>query len=55
MVNASLGLNLQAFEHVGIGLNYNYFKLDIGIDKSNWRGDIETLYDGVYLYASYCY
>ena len=55
LVNTSLGLNFQAFEHFGIGLNYNYFKLDIGIDKSNWRGDIETVYDGVYLYASVYY
>lgn len=28
---------------------------DIGIDKSDWRGDIETIYDGVYVYASFYY
>ncbi len=55
LVNASLGVNFQAFDHFGIGLNYNYFKLDVGIDKSDWRGDIETIYDGVYVYASYYY
>jgi len=53
MVNAAFGVNFQAFEHVGFGLNYNYFELDIGVDKSNWRGNIETTYDGVYLYASF--
>ena len=55
MVNVAVGLNFQAFEHFGIGLNYNYFELDIEIDKSNWRGNIETTYDGVYVYASVYY
>jgi len=55
LVNLAVGLNYQAFEHVGFGLNYNYFKLDISIDKSNWRGNLETIYEGVYLYASFYY
>ena len=55
LLNVALGVNYRAFEHVGFGLNYNYFKLDVGIDKSDWRGDIETLYEGVYVYASYYY
>ena len=55
MVNAGFGLNFQAFEHFGIGVNYNYFKLDVGVDKSNWRGDIETTYDGLYMNASFYY
>ncbi len=52
LVNFSLGLNFRAFEHVGVGLNYNYFELDVGIDKSDWRGDIEIVYKGVYGYVS---
>jgi len=55
LLNSALGVNFEAFEHFGIGLNYNYFKLDIGIDKSDWRGDFETLYNGIYVYASYYY
>ncbi len=55
MVNVALGLNFQAFEHVGFGLNYNYFELDVGIDKSNWRGNIETTYDGIFAYVSFYY
>ena len=55
LLNVALGVNYRAFEHVGVGLNYNYFKLDVGIDKSDWRGDIETIYDGVYVYASFYY
>ena len=55
MLNASIGLNYQAVEHFGLGLNYNYFELDIGIDKSKWRGNVETIYEGVYVYASFYY
>ncbi len=55
LVNVGLGVNYQAFEHVGIGLNYNYFELDVKINKSDWRGKIETTYDGIYVYASVYY
>lgn len=55
LVNVAVGVNFQAFEHVGFGLNYNYFELDTGVNKSNWRGNIETTYDGVYVYASVYY
>ena len=52
LINAAFGVNYQAFEHVGIGLNYNYFELDVKIDKSGWQGKIETIYDGAYVYVS---
>ena len=55
LLNVALGVNFQAFEHFGFGVNYNYFELDISIDKTNWRGNIETIYDGFYLYASFYY
>ncbi len=55
LLNSAVGVNFQPFEHFGIGLNYNYVNLDVGINKSDWRGDIETVYDGIYVYASYYY
>ncbi len=55
LLNSAVGVNFEAFEHFGIGVNYNYFKLDVGIEKSDWRGDIETLYEGIYVYVSYYY
>ena len=55
MVNVALGVNYQAFKNFGIGLNYNFFELDVKINKSDWRGHIETTYDGVYVYASFYY
>ncbi len=55
LMNVGFGVNYQAFEHFGIGLNYNYVELDVKIKKSDWRGNIETTYDGVYVYASFYY
>ncbi len=55
LINFGLGVNYQAFEHVGIGMNYNYFELDVKINKPDWRGNIETTYDGIYVYASVYY
>lgn len=52
MLNLSAGFNLQVLENVGIGLNYNYFELDGRVKESDWRGQIETIYDGVFVYAS---
>ena len=52
MLNGSLGVNFQAFENVGIGASYNYFELDVRVDESDWRGKIETIYDGAYIYVS---
>jgi len=55
MVNSAVGLNFQAFEHIGFGLNYNYFELDIDVDKSQWHGNVETVFQGVYGYVSFYY
>jgi hypothetical protein len=55
LINVGLGVNYQAFEHFGIGLNYNYVELDVKINKTDWRGNIKTTYDGVYVYASFYY
>jgi hypothetical protein len=53
LINASVGVNYQAFEHFGAGLSYNVFNLDIVISKSGWRGRAETTYDGLYAYLSF--
>ena len=53
LVNASFGLNYQAFEHAGFGVNYNVFNLDVGIDKSDWRGNADISYEGVFAHLSF--
>ena len=52
LLNASAGLNYRVTEHFGIGVSYNLFELDVEIDNSNWRGNVDTLYNGLYVSAS---
>jgi len=51
-INASAGFNFQVSDWFGIGANYNYVELDVGVDGDNWRGEIESRYDGLYVYLS---
>jgi hypothetical protein len=44
--NARAGINYQAFKHIGIGLSYNNFTLDVDVDKSDWHGRLETRQQG---------
>jgi hypothetical protein len=46
MWNTNIGLNFQAFKHLGIDLSYQYFNIDLGVDKSSWRGGAEMRYSG---------
>ncbi len=40
------GLDYQFFKHVAIGIGVNSVKLNIGISKDNFNGDIDWRYDG---------
>jgi hypothetical protein len=53
MINASIGVNYQLFEHFGLGLSYNDFELDLGVKRSDWKGDVEILYRGLYANVSF--
>ena len=53
LINSSLGLNYQVFENFGVGLNYNFFDLDVNINKTNWRGNANISYEGLYAYLSF--
>lgn len=52
LVNASIGTNYQIFDHFGVGVNYNFFELDVGVRKEDWTGKAITSYDGFYVYIS---
>ncbi|MDJ0906128.1 MAG: hypothetical protein QNI96_08935 [Woeseiaceae bacterium] len=52
LVNLAAGVNYQLFDHVGLGVSYNYFELDVGVDKRGWRGEVKTIYDGLFVHAS---
>ncbi|HET6566052.1 MAG TPA: hypothetical protein VFG52_11610 [Xanthomonadales bacterium] len=44
--NAGVGINYQAWEHVGFGLSYQYFKIDVDVEKNNWLGNVQLTQDG---------
>jgi hypothetical protein len=46
LVNGSIGVNYQTSRLFGIGLAYQYFSLDVGVDKSNWQGKVNLSYHG---------
>ena len=52
LVNASAGVNYQLSEHFGVGLSYNFFELDVDIDEENWYGDVDMIFNGVYVSLS---
>ena len=52
LLNAAAGVNYQAFSHFGIGLKYQIFRLNLDVNKSDWHGDFELIYQGLYIYLS---
>ena len=52
MTNAALGLNYQMFKNFGVGLNYNFFELDLGVTKPDWRGEVKSRYEGLFVFIS---
>jgi hypothetical protein len=52
LINAAAGVNYSLFENVGLGLSYNLFRLDVGVDESGWRGDVKTSYEGAFVHLT---
>ncbi len=44
--NVAAGVNYQAFRHVGFDLSYQYFDLNVSIDKTDWTGAVNMRYSG---------
>jgi hypothetical protein len=36
-------------EHVGFGLSYQYFEIDIDVEKSDWLGNVQLTQDDPFL------
>ena len=47
--NGNAGVNFQAWDHVGFGLAWQMFKVDVDVDKSDWHGNAELTYEGPFL------
>ena len=46
MWNANVGVNFQAFKHVGFDLAYQYFNIDLSVEDGDWIGSAEMRYSG---------
>ena len=44
--NVGPGVNYQIFKHVGVGLSYRYFKFTAKVDKSDWNGEFNMIFQG---------
>jgi hypothetical protein len=49
ILNSSVGVQFQAFKHLGVALNYQYFSLNANIDSDDWRGGTKLSYRGPFL------
>ena len=44
--NTNLGVNFQAWRHVGFDLSYQYFNLSLKVDDDDWIGGVDMTYSG---------
>jgi len=44
--NATAGVNFQAWRHVGLDLSWQYFNLNLNVDKTDWSGGVDMTYSG---------
>ena len=52
ILNLSAGVNYQLFKHVGIGVKYQSFGLDVNIKNDKWNGSLDLNWEGPYFYLS---
>lgn len=50
LTNAAVGIAVQPWRHFAIGLDYNYFNLNVDVDGSDWYGSADFTRDGPFLY-----
>lgn len=44
--NGNIGVGYQVWDHVGFDLSWQYFNLNLEVDKSDWRGSTDMTYSG---------
>ena len=49
IVNGSLGFAYNMSDHFGVGLSYNLFEIDLGVDDTDWQGRVRSRFEGPYL------
>lgn len=51
--NTSVGVNFQAWRHVGFDLAWQYFNMNLKVDKDDWRGGVDLTYSGPVLAVTF--
>ena len=46
MWNTNIGVNWQAFDHIGFDLSWQYFNLNVDVDSDDWTGGADMTYSG---------
>jgi len=46
MWNTNIGVNYQAFDHIGFDLSWQYFNLNVSVDSDDWTGGGDMTYSG---------
>ncbi|NOQ92976.1 MAG: hypothetical protein GQ552_09720 [Flavobacteriaceae bacterium] len=44
--NLSPGVNYQVYKNIGLGLSYKFFRVDVDVDKEDWKGNFNMSYSG---------
>lgn len=53
MWNTSVGVNYQAWRHVGFDLAWQYFNVNVTADKDDWKGGADMIYSGPVLAVTF--
>ena len=53
LVNFQAGINFAWFRHSGIGLAYNHFEFDAGVDNPKWQGSADLTFTGPYAFVNF--
>ena len=49
IINTSAGVHYSITENFGLGLNYNLFRFNVGVDDTDWRGEVDLRYHGPFI------
>lgn len=44
--NISPGVNYKVFKNLGLGLSYKFFRVDVDVDKEDWKGNFNMSFSG---------
>ena len=53
MWNTNIGVGYQAWRHVGFDLSWQYFNLNLQVDKDDWKGGADMTYSGPVLAVTF--